>query len=122
MTIQELQFELIKRASFNGFDGERVVSSLLEHKDLWRGVVMDTASYCSHNEFGQEPEEKINLTKLLNIENNLWSVDTLYILPQTGKEKELVELAETWEADEVSYGQYHLGIPNAPEVLRVWWD
>jgi hypothetical protein len=40
-TCQELQLELIRRRRFNGFDGERVVSILLAHRELWEAVVMD---------------------------------------------------------------------------------
>lgn len=44
-TIQDLNFELMKRATFNHFNGEEVVKSLEEHKDLWRGAVMTRGSY-----------------------------------------------------------------------------
>src|SRR5436305_1571424 len=40
-TVQEIQLELIRRTRFNAFDGERVLASLLEHRDLWLAVLLD---------------------------------------------------------------------------------
>jgi hypothetical protein len=34
-TVQEIQLELLRRSSFNALNGERVVDSLLRHRDLW---------------------------------------------------------------------------------------
>lgn len=123
MTIQELQFQLMRQASFNSFDGEKVVKSLLKHKDLWRGVIMDRAGYAG---IDYSPYSAcIDLIKLRDIEDNLWNVDTVYILPKEGKEKELEKLAKTWGADEVDYEDGDLGTSGAGvnnKVLRVWWD
>jgi hypothetical protein len=116
MTPQELQFELMKQASFNSFTGEQVVKDLLDHKDLWKGAVMDSR----------------DLIKLRDIDR-YWSVDTLYITPKPGKEIELEELAKTWQADEVDYlgaeeSCKKLGFwssdsrNNEKQILRVWWD
>jgi len=112
-TIQDIQLDLIERASFNQFDGEQVKQDLLENKNLWKGVIM--------GRFDSFP-----LIPLRDIADNIWNVDTLMILPQAGKENELQELAAGWCADDVElikgdkislmYG----GIEN--KVIRVWWD
>ncbi len=131
MTAQELQFELMKKATFNGFAGEHVVASLQENKDLWRGVVMDSADYCFHG--ADESDEKIRLIKLRDIHAGHWNVDTLYLLPSRGKERELESLARDWGADEVSWiggrnacsmlGSYSREQEqNDKAILRVWWD
>lgn len=40
-TVQEIQLELIKRASRDdAMDGEQVVASLLKHRDLWYLLVI----------------------------------------------------------------------------------
>lgn len=39
--VQKLQLELMRMASFNYFDGGKVVDDLVGNKGLWRGVVMD---------------------------------------------------------------------------------
>lgn len=44
-TVQELHLELIRRGSFNAFDGKRVVESLLAHRELWEAVVIDRWPY-----------------------------------------------------------------------------
>lgn len=125
--IQELNLELIKNASFNDFDGEKVVKDLLANKELWRGVVMDRGAYraLSNGEKGLEP---VCLIKLRDIEDGYWNVDTLYILPVAGKEKELEMLAKTWAADEVDYlgeaqsGSLLGGSMKPANILRIWWD
>ena len=120
--VQELNLELISIASFNNFDGEQVVKDLLGHRDLWRGVVIDRADYAQ-----TASVETINLIKLRDIANGYWNVDTLYILPEKGKESELKAITATWGADEVDYesaewSQRALGGGEEATILRVWWD
>ena len=115
--IQELQLELMSLASFNDFEGPRVVEDLKEHQDLWRGAVLD----------------RDGLIKLRDIERGYWNVDTLYLLPALGKEYELEGIANLWGADEVDWiggdtACYLLGSyspekrSQAKQILRVWWD
>ena len=125
--VQELQFRLMRKASFNLFDGDKVVDSLIEHKDLWKGVVMTRAGYNAPG--AADYSEAIDLICLRDIESNMWNVDTVYILPEPGKEKELYKLAKTWDADEVHWlpntlSQRFLGIGGYKnlKILRVWWD
>jgi len=125
--IQELQFRLMRKASFNLFDGDKVVDSLIEHKDLWKGVVMARAGYNAPE--ARDFSEAIDLICLRDIESNIWNVDTVYILPEPGKEKELYKLAKTWDADEVNWlsskvSQRFLGVGGDEnlKILRVWWD
>lgn len=115
--IQMLQFELIKESSFNSFDGKQVVNDLLKNRDLWRGVIMDREGYHS-----------IDLIKLRDIEDEVWNVDTIFILCSGKDDNKLLELTKSWEADEVSFmdeaeasnclGTSH---PNG-KILKVWWD
>lgn len=112
-TIQDIQLDLIELASFNEFDGAQVKKDLLANKGLWKGVIMGRF-------------ENSQLIPLRDIDSNVWNVDTLMILPQEGKDTELVLLATHWNADEVDllkgddinlmYG----GGEN--KVLRLWWD
>ncbi len=114
--IQELQFELMKLASFNEFDGDMVVESLKSHEELWRGVIMDRAGFNSPD--AKDYSEAIDLIKLRDIEDEYWNIDTIYIKPVEGKEKELEELAKSWGADEVDW----IEKTDAGKVLRVWFD
>jgi len=112
-SMQEIQLDLIERASFNQFDGEQVKQDLKANKDLWKGVIIGRF-------------DKSLLIPLRDIADNIWNVDTLMILPQSGKENELLELAAGWCADDVEllegkeislmYGG------REDKVLRVWWD
>lgn len=110
--VQELQFELMKLASFNSYDGEEVVADLIEHKDLWHGCVLD----------------RDDLIKLRDISDDYWNVDTLYILTTGKNDEKLQQLAEKWNADEVDYlsdkeASSQLGTSHPKgKVLRVWWD
>ena len=126
--IQNLNFKLMEATTFNGFDGERVVKSLKDHRELWRGAVMDRAGYKDPD--SPDYSEAISLIKLRDIKDNYWNVDTLYILPTAGKEKELETLASGWGADEVNYiGGKRAGsilgsaiMTHEKQILRVWWD
>ena len=113
--VQKLQFELMKKASFNDFNGERVVKDLEAHLDLWQGVVM----------------KRDGLIPLRDIKDNFWNIDTLYILAEDGKEEQIETRARTWNADVISWlgdEEAHslLGDYNdknyGKKVLFVWWD
>lgn len=113
--VQKLQFELMKKAAFNLFDGSKVVSDLEEHKDLWRGVIM----------------KRDDLIPLRDIGDCFWNIDTLYILVEDGQQKKLERLAKKWSADEVSWlnnadAHGQLGEGNdkdySQRVLVIWWD
>jgi len=132
--IQALNLELMQIASFNDFDGEQVVKDLKANRDLWRGAVMDRGAYSAAYQYSKEGMkahlEPIDLIKLRDIQEG-WNVDTLYIRPVIGREKDLEMLARTWGADEVSWiapekAQTLLGgtLDKVGDfgILRVWWD
>ncbi|MEV6277675.1 hypothetical protein [Nocardia sp. NPDC051832] len=129
-TVQEIQLELIRRSSFNNFDGELVAGSLERHRDLWLAVYIDR--------FGLAHEEHRDwfasgsLIKLRDLRGDLWNVDTLVVLTEDlDKAKELARVAETdkWQADEVAVQDnveelsFALGCGHTRHrVLSVWWD
>ena len=123
-TVQDLQFELMERSSFNEFDGEQVVKDLKENDELWSGVIIDRAGYSSRYHENTEP---IDLIKLRDIGDDVWNADTVYILT-TGENDDRLELiASKWEADEVDWIEGEpagamLGSNVGHRVLRVWWD
>lgn len=112
-TIQEIQFDLIERASFNCLEGWQVRRDLMANQDLWKGVII--------GRFDNFP-----LLPLRDIAHNIWNVDTLMILPRPGKQKELQALTADWGADEVELmegkdvSMMYGGLEN--QVLRLWWD
>jgi hypothetical protein len=123
-TVQELNLELMKRGSFNSFDGEKIVKSLQDHPDLWIGAMMV-----------QESVGEQDLISLRDMNNpkygyDAWNIGTLFISAKQGKEKELEQLAKSdeWSADEIDYikpdklgSMLGTGRPTF-QVLRVWWD
>ena len=114
--VQELQFELIKIATFNEFDGHKVVEDLKRNKHLWDGVIMD----------------RFDLIKLRDIKYNYWNVDTLYILTDNERVNELESLVGEWNADSIDVisgmqaqdlmGYYDEKDIKDTVILRVWWD
>jgi len=114
---QELNLELMRIASFNNYDGEKVVRSLRRNRGLWRAVTMDMEGY-SH----------ICLIKLRDLPDNCWNVSTVFILSVAGKEEQLFRIVRRWRADEVNWineeeASKMLGSFPAPsKILRVWWD
>ena len=120
MKPQELQFELMKQASFNSFNGPEVVKSLKENNDLWKACVM-------YRETLVPTECGCSLIALRDLPR-AWNVDTLFLTVKTGKERELVLLAKGWNPDEVTWlsdkeaGDSLGSWPPKEKVLRVWWD
>jgi hypothetical protein len=126
-TIQEIQLELIRRASFNEFDGERVVKSLLANRKSWIAVLMDRPA------LAREESGLVDLIKLRDLPRNQWNVDTLYVLaPDARSGHALAKLAEEdrWTCDDVivhddpQHVGRALGAFPAPggAIVEFWWD
>ena len=126
-TAQEIQLELIRRHTYNAFNGERVAASLLRHRDLWKAVMMDR--FCLSNP-GNLP--RMGLIKLRDLPHNDWNVDTLYILaPDKESARRLAAIAETeaWggevcvhdAADDVD-GALGGSYPREQAIVSIWWD
>jgi len=89
-TIQAIQFDLMRRSSFNNFDGPRVARDLLRHRRLWCGAILDR--------LGDDA-----LIKLRDIDENYWNVDTLYVLSSEANDAALLRLAHHWQADAIQW-------------------
>jgi hypothetical protein len=130
--VQQIQLELIRRASFNFMDGYAIADDLEKNTHLWRAALIS----CSYL---LQPDDSIRaqiiafapLLPLRDLERNVWNVDTLYILPKEDMEEDLEQLVSTWNADEIDWlptdtisrlmgGQTH-PLPVSG-ILRVWWD
>ena len=129
--VQAIQLELMKRASFNSFDGERVVRDLLNHRDLWKSCFMtrDIEASIRHHLPPVAVHESSDLIPLRDIDEGYWNVDTLYVLVNKSKEKDMKILAlEAWQADDVGVlnkedASRRLGrYPASGRVICVWWD
>jgi hypothetical protein len=105
---QMLVFDLIKRASFNGFDGEHTVNYLTKNKDKWVGVMPEVEDYA-----------------LRDIDDDSFHIDTVLVKcknEETAKEfKDL--LKRNLSPDEISLEvdtQDYNG--KAKRIIRMWWD
>jgi hypothetical protein len=126
-TVQDIQLELIRRSSFNAFNGGQVVSSLLAHRELWESVVMDRVGIMRP---GHLPAH--GLIKLRDLADNCWNVDTLYVLtPDVRSARELARIIEQ-EQDWGGMVRVHddqediddaLGSGREERaIVRAWWD
>ena len=129
-SVQDIQLELIRRTRFNSMDGERIVASLLRHRDLWLAVLLDQPGLPNYD----EPDSLLmsGLIKLRDLPDNLWNADTLFILTRTQEQaRMLARIAEEeeWVADVVRVYENQKEIGRSLGtwgeqygVLSIWWD
>jgi len=113
-TYQSIQLDLIRRSSFNNFDGPLVARELLQHRPLWCAAILDR--------LGDDA-----LIKLRDIDANYWNTDTLYILSSGANNRALSALARHWRADATQWvkgaaASQLLGTSGQYQILEVWWD
>ena len=79
-SVQDIQLELIRRTTFNAMNGERIVASLLAHRDLWLAALLDRPGVPNYSKPGQLLMS--GLIKLRDLPENYWNADTLFLLTQ----------------------------------------
>ena len=129
-SVQDIQLELLRRTTFNAMEGERIVASLLRHRDLWLAVLLDRPGVPNYAEPGLLLTS--GLIKLRDLPDNLWNADTLFILTRTReKAHRLVRIIEEedWKCDEVrvcedqqEFGQALGTGRRGYGLVSVWWD
>ena len=128
-TVQEIQFELMRRSSFNEFDGPKVIASLERYRDLWIAAYMDRFGlYCA-----EHPDwfPSFSLIQLRDLRYNHWNVDTLVVLTESVEQaRRLADVAkqEDWRADDLLVQENEeelsraLGVGPCPyRMLTAWW-
>jgi hypothetical protein len=128
-SVQEIQLELIRRTCFNGLDGEHLVASLLQHRDLWLAALLDRPGVPDYAE--QYSLLTAGLIKLRDLPYNIWNADTLFLLTRTHEQaRRLAQIAEDedWGAMAQLY-EDQSEIDRAVGVGRqgyglvsFWWD
>jgi hypothetical protein len=113
LTAQQLQFELMRLATADDLDGDRIADELQAHADLWHGALIG----------------RNDLIGLRDLRDGYWNADTLVVLSSGLDDDALEALARQWRADTVHWiegdeaarliGDY--GTPT-PRILMVWWD
>ena len=111
MNTQQLQFELMKKASFNNFDADKVIKDLKANTHLWDAALMD------------QPD----LKKLRDLPSDIWNVNTLYILTAM-KSEQLYKLASAWNPSTIRWiegeqAANRLGAYISGDyILCLWWS
>lgn len=121
--VQALQFELMKQASFNNFDGEAVVAGLLKCRADWHGCLFGCSRYPTL------PPKLYALRDMVDYPD-WYHGDCVAILCPTEKAQAILSRAERkWHADEADIlpprrAALYLGSPPKPDtaLLRIWWD
>lgn len=107
-TTQMLVFDLIKRASFNGFDGEHTVNYLIKNKGKWVGVMPEVGDYA-----------------LRDISADCFHIDTLLIKCKNAESaKEFLPLLKrNLNPDELSTEEDTQDYQGKEKrIIRLWWD
>jgi hypothetical protein len=124
--VQDIQLELIRRTRFDAFDGERIVASLLRHRELWEAVMLDR--FCISRP-GKLPAH--GLIKLRDLADDIWNADTLYILaPNNDCASSLAHVAEVegWGGLVQVHRDPHEvdaalgGADEEQAIVAIWWD
>jgi hypothetical protein len=110
---QRVVLDLMKRSSYNEFDGDRVVRSLNSERELWSAAYMVPEAY--------------PLLPLRDLPDGYHNVSTLYIMGSGVNDDKLFAVAKSWGADEISWltdqeAAHLMGGAGRGHVLRVWWD
>ena len=129
---QDIQLELLRRTQFNTMNGERIVASLLKHRDLWMAVLLDRQGLANHAEPGLLLMS--GLIKLRDLPYNVWNADTLFILTRTHEQANRMAQVIAEEEDDWVGGMTHVYDEQAEidralgtgrknnGLLSVWWD
>lgn len=100
-TVQQTELENIRCHQYNAFNGEQVVTDLLNHPKLWERVWMESMWDKGH--WGDDN----------------WYPDTLNILaPDRDSASRLLELGAEWGSDGLSASQESDGKWS----VGGWWD
>jgi hypothetical protein len=128
-SVQDIQLELLRRTRFNALDGERVCAGLLRHRHLWRAALLDRPGVPNYAEPGRLLAA--GLIKLRDLPDNLWNVDTLFLLTPTRQEaQQLARIAEEedWGGevhthDDLAETDRALGTGRQQYgLVSIWWD
>jgi hypothetical protein len=120
--VLELHLELLKTVKFKNVSGEKIVTDLLAHQELWQAVYVE---YKWHIDLDEIP-------------SHFWDPWHISIFTIPGKEDELLSLTKTWDPSEARFAcedDYWLPMDEEPffttddEILnnkklylRLWWD
>lgn len=107
MTMQDLQLEIIRRTSFNGFNGDKIHTDLLKYRHLWKSVLLS--------------EQDDGMCRLRDLCDDYWNADTLFI--RVGSMDDAIELKDIgqreWYTDDIVIEGNTVKIKF---FNYLWWD
>lgn len=102
---QQAVLDAMRCASFNEFNGDRVVDDLIQNRDLW--ISCFWTMYATP------------LAPLRALHDDFYNGDTLYILTTLDRVEALEQLAEQWEVDEFRVVSEGYGGTDPEELKEV---
>ena len=115
-SVQDIQLELIRRTTYNAFDGGQVYADLMAHRELWKSAML------YRNEHG---------IMLYDIVDNFWNADILLILAKDEDSAiALTDIAAHWHSDggaqiySLEETQKAIGrwSKENERLVSLWWD
>jgi hypothetical protein len=122
---QEVQIQRLRMGSFNLLDGNKVADDLLANQTLWDSFVFGRFEY--------QP-----LIELRDLRHGYINADTVFLMTQRDRLKDLLGLIEQWKADEVGWQSEEIRggdfvcksdfdvlgafLGRDDFLIRVWWD
>lgn len=141
-TVQSYIFSLMRRGSFNYFDGKKTVRALQKNRKLWTAVLFTRNPLCDtpfeKNKKGCQPNwDLIPLRDMAadkRFPGGYWNADTLYILAKKKNIPKLKKLAKNLGRGENAPDSMRVisgkdcsrrlggGSCKTHSILRLWWD
>ena len=127
VSVQDIQFELLRRSAGGEFEVEAVIDIFKANPHLWTGAIIDRLGV---NERGHRLPP-MSMIKLRDIGTNYWNADTLLVLcPGRAAADELAALLPMErfgcmidiKDDETELDRALGGADDGVVILRAWWD
>jgi hypothetical protein len=127
-TAQDLQIEIVRRASYNSFRGDRVVASLLQYPGLWRAVAFGRLRN-KLRDGAVVHESPTWFNTVTEIGGGSWNADELWVVTPDAAAAERVRFlgAVHWFADNIvtlegEEARRVAGVEAPGCVVELWWD
>ncbi|MFO0563658.1 MAG: GTPase [Polyangiales bacterium] len=127
-TVQAIQLEIIRRAGYNAFRGDRVYAWLMEHPHPWRAVAFGRLRSLMR-EGARVTDSYTRFNTVEELADDGWNADQLWIVANDPEAAErLRHVAEVhWFADNITTltedeARRVAGVEAPAQVIELWWD
>lgn len=126
-TVQDVHLEIIRRAGYNAFRGDRIAASLRKHRDLFRAVAFGRRRI--QFERGTDGLGSTWLNTAFEIGDDQWNADTMWLVAKNEAAADRLRLLADahWLADDVNVVDAPIattaaGIEAPARIVELWWD